>query len=151
TRPQTPQEAWQLFRSGDGTHTRGMATGYLQCGLAIMPKSEVGEFVLFCSKNAQSLSVLDVTEPGAPTTRLAAGADLRTDLAGYRIYEDGVLTAEVTDISDYWRDDLVAVLLGCSLTFDAALNANGIPNRQTEENRGPTMFETNIPSVPAGR
>ena len=49
-----------------------------------------------------------------------------TDLPGYRVYEHGELVDEVTDVRDLWRPDLVAFLIGCSFSFEAALLANGV-------------------------
>src|ERR1700716_1279894 len=63
---------------------------------------------------------------------VAPGADPRTDLPRYRIYKDGVLADEVTDVRPFWRDDLVAFLLGCSFTFEWALLDAGIPMRHIE-------------------
>lgn len=150
-RPKTPQEARRLFRAGSRSHTRGVATGYLQCGLAVMPQADVAEFALFCSRNARSLSILDMTAVGSFRTKLAPDADLRTDLPLYNVYRDGRLSEQVADIVSLWQEDFVALLFGCSLTFDAALAANGIPNRLAEENRGPTMYLTNIDCEPVAR
>jgi acyl-CoA synthetase (NDP forming) len=51
----------------------------------------------------------------------APGADLRTDVPRYRVYENGELVEEPQDIQHRWQDDLVGFLLGCSFTFEAAL------------------------------
>jgi hypothetical protein len=64
---------------------------------------------------------------------VAPGADLRTDVPRYRIYRDGVMADEVTDITPFWRDDLVSFLLGCSFTFEWALLDAGIPMRHIDE------------------
>ena len=53
--------------------------------------------------------------------RLGADIDLTTDLPKYRIYQDGNLTAEVLSVTDYWRDDLVSFLIGCSFSFEDLL------------------------------
>jgi uncharacterized protein YcsI (UPF0317 family) len=96
--------------------------------------------------------VLDVTEPGDPEPRLVArGADLRTDIPKYRVWKDGRLAAEPTDIREYWRDDLVAFLLGCSFSFEGALLEAGVPVRHIELGLNVPMYQTNIPCKPAGR
>lgn len=64
---------------------------------------------------------------------------------------EGELAGEVLDILQFWRDDSVAFLLGCSITFERALLANDIPVRQIEERRGPTLYRTNIPCNPTTR
>ncbi|HHV56449.1 MAG TPA: putative hydro-lyase [Firmicutes bacterium] len=139
-------------RRGEYTQpTPGLAPGYAQANLVILPQKYAFDFLLFCMRNPKPCPVLDVTEPGSPVPRLAApGADLRTDLPRYRVWEHGVLTAEVTDITTYWRDDLVAFLLGCSFTFEAALLGAGIPVRHIEEGRNVPMFITNRECTPAG-
>src|SRR3546814_70784 len=149
----TPAEARSWFRAGHWqSSTRGFSLGYLQCGLVVLPASEAADFLLFCNRNPQALPFLSVTEPGQPLAGpLAPSADLRSDLPLYHVYRDGELTEEVSDITPLWRDDLVCFLLGCSLTFDAALQANAIPYRQLEETGKPTMYETNIACAPAGR
>jgi uncharacterized protein YcsI (UPF0317 family) len=101
--------------------------------------------------------LLDVTEPGDPEPRgIAPGADVRTDLPLYRVYERGELVAETTDLLKHWQSDLVAFLIGCSFTFESALLRAGLGVRQMEEkgaNGGPKnvpMYRTNIPCRPAG-
>jgi uncharacterized protein YcsI (UPF0317 family) len=79
-----------------------------------------------------------------------AGADLRTDIPRYRIYRDGKLVREVTDLLDVWTPDLVAFLLGCSFSFETALLQAGVPVRHIEEGRNVSMFITSIPCRPAG-
>jgi uncharacterized protein YcsI (UPF0317 family) len=94
---------------------------------------------------------LDVTEPGCPEPRLVApGADLRTDLPRYRVYRQGELADEPTDLREYWRDDLVAFLLGCSFTFEHALLRAGVPVRHIECGRNVPMYRTNQMCQPAG-
>ena len=85
--------------------------------------------------------------PGDPEpARSAPGADLRTDLPGYRIYRKGELAEQRGDIRDLWRDDLVAFLLGCSLTFEHALIEAGVPVRNVECD---TMVPCSSPTSPA--
>ena len=143
----------EIIRRGEWTKpTRGMAFGYTQANLAILPRSEAYDFLVFCQRNPKPCPVLEVTEAGDPEPRIMApGADIRTDLPRYRVFRHGELTDEVTDIKDIWRDDFVAFLLGCSLTFESALLANDVPIRQIEERRGPTIFKTSIPCRPAGK
>ena len=89
---------------------------------------------------------------GSPhPVRVAPEAYLRTDLPKYRIYRYGKLDAEMTQITNFWQDDMVAFLLGCSYTFEAALLAAGIPVRHIEEERNVPMYITNSECTPAGR
>ena len=148
-----PQEARALIREGKWIKpTAGLAPGYAQANLVILPKEWAFEFLLFCQRNPKPCPVLDVTDVGSPhSTHVAPEADLRTDLPKYRIYRHGVLKAEVTEIADYWRDDLVAFLWGCSFAFEVALLAAGVPVQHIEEGRNMLMYITNIECTPAGR
>lgn len=93
-----------------------------------------------------------MTEPGDPEPRFVApGADLRTDLPRYRVWKNGELVAEPTDICEYWRDDLVAFVIGCSFTFENALLLAGIPIRHIEMGCNVPMYRTNIQCQRAGR
>jgi uncharacterized protein YcsI (UPF0317 family) len=132
--------------------TAGLANGYAQANLVILPQELAYEFLLFCQRNPKPCPLLEVTEVGSPCpTRLAPDADLRTDLPKYRLYRRGELEAEMMEIAEHWRDDSVAFLLGCSFTFEAALLAAGIPVRHIEEGCNVPMFITNLECVPAGR
>jgi len=148
-----PQEIRASIREGKWTKpTAGLALGYAQANLVILPEEWAFEFLLFCQRNPRPCPVLDVTDVGFPhPARVAPAADLRTDLPKYRIYRSGKLEAEVTQITDFWQDDMVAFLLGCSYTFEAALLAAGIAVRHIEEGRNVPMYVTNIQCTPAGR
>ncbi|MCI4139284.1 DUF1445 domain-containing protein, partial [Bacillus vallismortis] len=92
------------------------------------------DFLLFCQRNQKPCPVLDVTEAGSPVPSLVApGADIRTDFPKYRIYRQGILTEEVSDITPYWEDDFVGFLIGCSFSFEQALINNGIAVRHIDE------------------
>lgn len=148
-----PSQVRRLIRSGAWTgSTRGLALGYLQCGLVILPRTDAYDFLVLCTRNPRALPLLEVGEPGVPIApSVAPSADFRTDLPRYHVYRNGVLDEEVTDISKLWRDDFVGFVLGCSLTFDSALLANDLPYRQLEETGNPTMYRTSIECKPAGR
>jgi len=147
----SPREVRMMAREGKWTNiTSGVANGYVQANLVVLPGEYAYDFLLFCLRNPKPCPLLDVTDRGVPRTRLAPDADLRTDLPKYRIYENGKLAAEVTDISPYWTDSLVAFLIGCSHTFEAALQAAGIPLRHIQEGTVVPMYTTNIECVPAG-
>ncbi len=141
-----------LCRSGefDGP-TAGYADNHVQANLMIVPKEYAFDFLLFCQRNPKPCPLVEVLEAGAVEPRTAPGADLRSDLPGYRIFENGVMTREVADISEYWRDDLVSFLIGCSFSFESALIEGGIPLRHIEQQRNVAMYKTNMPCVPAGR
>lgn len=131
--------------------TTGLAPGFTQANLVILPKRYAYDFLLFCVRNPKPCPLLEVTDTGSPVPRQTAPeADLRTDLPKYRIYRKGVLEDEVTDISGYWSDDFVSFLLGCSFTFEKALLQSGIPIRHIDEGCNVSMYRTHIPCHPAG-
>ncbi|AYO31890.1 putative hydro-lyase [Biomaibacter acetigenes] len=131
--------------------TCGLALGYTQANLVILPKELAYDFLLFAYRNPKPCPILDVTDIGSHEPRgVAPGADLRTDIPKYRIYRKGQLELEVNDITSYWRDDFVAFLLGCSFTFEKALLENDIPVRHIEQGRNVPMYITSIQTRPAG-
>lgn len=151
--PETASAARAEFRENRlAQPTSGMAPGYVQANLAILPKESAFDFLLFCQRNPKPCPIVDVTDIGDPEpARIAPGADLRTDLPRYRIWRDGVLDGEATDISDLWRDDFVGFLIGCSFTFENALRAAGLPLRHIERGSNVPMYVTDIACAPAGR
>lgn len=68
----------------------------------------------------------------------------------YRIWRDGVLCDEVSDIAALWRDDLVSFVLGCSFSFEQALLEDGMRLRHIDEGRNVAMYRTQLATVPAG-
>jgi uncharacterized protein YcsI (UPF0317 family) len=140
------------IRAGEYTgHTAGLAKGKLQCNLAIIPERYALDFMRFCQRNPKPCPIVGVSDTGNPMLpTLGKDIDIRTDVPKYRVFRDGTLTDEVTDISDIWAEDLVTVALGCSFTFENALMRNGIPVRHVELGRNVPMFSSNIELVPAG-
>ncbi|MFC7307594.1 putative hydro-lyase [Streptomyces monticola] len=146
-----PRAARARFRAGSGGPTAGLAPGHTQANLIAVPADWAYDMLLFCQRNPKACPVLDVTDAGEWTTHLAPGADLRTDLPRYRVWEHGELVDEPTDVSGHWRPDLVTFLIGCSFTFEAALAAAGVPIRHIEQGRNVPMYVTERRCRPAGR
>ena len=148
----TPKEVRELIRKGEITgQTSGMCNGFAQANLVILPKKEAFDFLLFAVRNPRSCPLLEVTEPGRrELTDIAKGSDIATDIPKYRIYEDGELTGEYSDVSSFWRDDLVSFLIGCSFSFEGEMISADIPVRHIEEGRNVPMYNTNIPCKSAG-
>jgi uncharacterized protein YcsI (UPF0317 family) len=135
------------IRAGRITGTsRGLAPGFVQCNLAILPRDYAFEFMLYCQRNQRACPVLEVCDPGDPVPhRLAPNADLRTDCARYSVFVDGVRQEDRADISNLWRDDLVAFLIGSGITFDDALERTGVPT-----DRYRWVLRTDRPTESAG-
>ncbi len=152
TLPKEPRALRALVRAGEWqTTTEGLAPGYVQANLAIVPKDLAFDFLLFCQRNPQPCPVLEVMEAGSPEPRQTApGADLRSDVPRYRVYEHGELVAEVTDIGDRWQEDFVSFLLGCSFSFESAMLAAGIPLRHLQAGHDVPVYVTNRDTVTAG-
>ena len=132
--------------------TPGLALGYVQANLVILPREHAFDFLLFCQRNPKPCPLLDVTEPGDSEPKgVAAGADLRTDLPAYRIWKNGELVDEPTDIRPHWRDDFVSFVIGCSFTFESALLEARLPVRHIEQGVNVPMYKTTRPCRPAGR
>jgi uncharacterized protein YcsI (UPF0317 family) len=147
-----PRDVRALIRRGQlRGPTAGLAHGYAQANLVVLPADLAADFSAFCARNPKPCPVLEVTGAGvAKPVRLARDADLRTDLPRYRIYRQGRLEASVDQILTYWRKDLVAFLLGCSFTFESALLAAGVPVRHLEQRANVPMYVTNVDCVPSG-
>ena len=150
----TDSPAFWRERIRNGVHTdltAGLAPGYVQANLAVLPQELAFDFLLFCQRNPRPCPLLEVVEAGAVTPRrFAPDADLRTDLPRYRLYENGRLSAEFPDAREIWREDDVAFLLGCSFTFEAALTRAGIELRHLACGSNVPMYITNIETEPAG-
>ncbi|WP_125710062.1 putative hydro-lyase [Companilactobacillus zhongbaensis] len=149
----SPVQLRHLIRQGKYTdNTSGLAPGYTQANLVILPKDLAYDFLLFTQRNPKPCPVLEVSNAGSKKlTEMATDIDLANDFPKYRIYEKGELTQEVTSIDEYWRDDLVSFVIGCSFSFESELLAAGIEVRNITENVNVPMYDTNIPLKSAGQ
>src|SRR2546426_10784007 len=147
-----PREIRADIRSGKITGvTAGLGEGRVQANLAVLPRDYAYDFLLFCQRNPRPCPLIEVTDVGSPEpTGVAPGSDLRTDLPRYRIYKDGVFADEVTDATPYWRDDLVAFLLGCSFTFEWALLEAGIDLWHVKHGKNVAIWRAAAGGPPAG-
>ena len=152
TLPESPGELRSLIRKGELVKTTsGMAPGRVQANLAVLPRDVAFDFLLFCQRNPKPCPLLEVVEPGsAEPKQMAPGADLMTDIPKYRVFQHGEMVAEVEDVSEFWRDDLVSFLLGCSFSFETAMMRAGMSLRHMEQDTIVPMYITNIKTTPAG-
>jgi uncharacterized protein YcsI (UPF0317 family) len=138
----------------DGTlvgPTAGLAKGYVQVNLVILPEAQANGFLRFCQANPRPCPLLAVTEPGERMCgALGEDLDIARDVPAYGIYRDGRLAETVHDVAGIWRDDLVTFALGCSFTFEHALALDGLPVRHIDEGRNVPMYNTSVPLIPAG-
>ena len=147
----SPAQARSRFRAGLRVPTAGWSAGHAQANLIAVPRDYAFELLLFAQRNPKACPVLDVLEPGNQSGPALPDGDIRTDLPAYRVYVDGELVAEPSDVVEFWTDDLVAFAIGCSFTFEAALQDSGVPVRHIEQGRNVPMYRTNRMCRPAGR
>jgi uncharacterized protein YcsI (UPF0317 family) len=138
-------------RSGTPATTAGMASGYVQGNLAILPEKLASSFHRFCQLNPKPCPIIGMSDVGNPKIPgLGLDLDIRTDIPRYRVWKDGELVEEPTDIMARWRDDLVAFVIGCSYSFEEALLADDISIRHVELGLRVPMYRTNIACASAG-
>lgn len=159
-----PRELRSLCRSGAFSGpTAGLAPGYEQANLVMLPAELAPDFRQFCEVNPRPCPLIEMTGPGVFEPRCAPGADIRTDLPRYRVYRAGKLVDQPADVIKYCDDDgsshtsletghssLVSFLLGCSFTFESALLRAGIPVRHIEQGCNVSMYRTSIECARAG-
>ncbi|MFT8824465.1 MAG: putative hydro-lyase [Liquorilactobacillus mali] len=148
----SPVEVRHLIRSGKFTKpTSGLASGYTQANLVILPRDLAYDFLLFAQRNPRPCPILEVSDVGSRELhKFAQDIDLANDFPRYRIYRNGIFTDEVTSVADYWQDDLVSFLIGCSFSFESELIAAGIEIRHITEGVNVPMYNTSIPLESAG-
>ena len=146
----TPAAARALIRGGVVSPTAGWSRGFTQANLIIVPRSDAFDVLLFAQRNPKSCPILGVLDAGETSGPLLAGGDIRTDLPRYAVYENGVLVAEPGDITGWWRNDLVTFIIGCSFTFEAALQDAGIRIAHIEQGVNVPMYRTIVRSASAG-
>jgi uncharacterized protein YcsI (UPF0317 family) len=148
----TGEAARLAIRRGAHTGpTSGLAPGYVQGNLVILSQALAGDFLEFCRLNPKPCPLLAHSAPGdsrLPT--LADDLDIRSDLPRYRVWRNGQIADEPTDIAAWWRADLVSFVLGCSFSFEAALMENGIELRHVTHGCAVPMYRTSIATAPAG-
>ena len=145
------REARLAYRQGLVASTAGVAPGFVQGNLAILPAEYASAFHRFCQLNPKPCPIIGMSDVGSPhIPSLGADLDIRTDVPRYRVWRDGEVVDEPTDVTRHWRDDLVTFVLGCSFSFEEALMADGLPIRHIERNVRVPMYRTNIACSPSG-
>ena len=131
--------------------TAGLAQGFQQGNIVILPAALADDFLRFCVRNPKPAPLLGVSEPGDPAIpALGQDLDIRRDVPRYRIFRNGEPGESVTDLDAVWRDDFVTFVLGCSFSFETALLRDNIPVRHIDAGRNVPMYVTNIETTPAG-
>ncbi len=140
-----PIELRKLISEGKFARaTAGVCEGYVQTNLVALPKRYKDDFQLFCEKNPKAIPLLEVVEDGCRTSFLAKDANLLNELPLYNIIKNGKVVKQVKDISDYYDEDLVFFLIGCSFTFENSLMEAGIELRHVQNCQNVSMYNTSI-------
>src|ERR1700761_5695303 len=142
----------RAIRSNDYTGpTSGLAPGFVQANLAILPQALAQDFLQFCRRNPKSCPLIGVSAAGDPhIPELGEDLDIRTDLPRYRVWREGTLADEPADILKYWRADLVTFAIGCSFSFEQALIDGDIELRHMTCDCTVPMYRTSVETAPAG-
>jgi uncharacterized protein YcsI (UPF0317 family) len=131
--------------------TSGLAPGFVQANLAILPQNLAQDFLQFCQRNPKPCPLIGVSAPGDwRVPALAEDLDIRTDTPRYRVWRSGALVDEPRDLMEWWRDDLVTFAIGCSFSFEQALLEDGIELRHISCHCTVPMYRTSIETTPAG-
>src|ERR1700691_6514978 len=111
--PRTGRDARLMIRRGElSGATSGLAPGYVQGNLAILPNALAADFLRFCQLNPKPCPLIGSSAPGDwRIPALATDLDIRTDLPRYRVWRNGALLAEAEDIREFWHDDLVSFVI----------------------------------------
>ena len=151
-RGQHPREIRRAAREGRlRTSNTKSVPGYAITTFIAFRKDVAFDFALFCQRNAAPAPMLEALDPGDPIVKkLAPGADVRTDIPQYRIYENGRLIDTPYDATPYWTDDMVGFMIGCSCSFEELVQTSGIRLRHLEEGEVGTIYSTKIDTTPAG-
>jgi len=122
-----PDQCRALISRGDYQGpTAGMARGYVQANLVILPLEIADDFKQFAQLNPQACPLLEVLVAGKKVVETVAIADVATSFPAYRYFEYSEVVEDVPNVSHLWRDDLVSFLIGCSYTTDQCLLEQGI-------------------------
>jgi len=131
--------------------TAGLAPGFVQGNLAILPQDLAADFRRFCELNPKPCPLIGVSAPGDwCVPALGSDLDIRTDIPRYRVWRHGELVAEPEDLREFWRDDLVSFVIGCSFSFEEALIKDGIEIRHIARGCNVPMYRTSIATAEAG-
>ncbi|XP_076604540.1 D-glutamate cyclase, mitochondrial isoform X2 [Chaetodon auriga] len=164
-----PSELRLLIREEDPRirTTTGLAKGYQQANVVILPNHLANDFEAFCSKNPAPLPLLYRSQSGETScVPLAEHADIRTDISQYCVYEEGCLVKTVSSLQSYSTQpriaselqaahngplsDMVCFYLGCSFGFEGRLKNAGVPVRNLEQGTNVSMYRTAVPCTPSG-
>lgn len=147
-----PSELRGLVRDNSfAIQTGGSYRGFVQTNIVILPAEYAQDFKRYCQLNPKPCPLLATGEPGNPKLpELGSDIDIRTDVPAFNIFEGGELVNTVFDIKEYWQDDFVTFALGCSYSFEEALEDVGLEVRHNRLGLVSPMYTTNIETKSVG-
>ena len=150
--PDHPRAVRQAIRQGRiNGPTQGLAPGYIQCNILILPREYADDFATYCELNRHACPLLARSGAGDPALPgLADDIDIRTDLGAYSVFEFGRLTQTAHDIGALWSDDFVTFAFGCSFSFEEALAREGVDLAYLERGDSAALYFTDIDTESAG-
>ncbi|XP_044128480.1 D-glutamate cyclase, mitochondrial isoform X1 [Bufo gargarizans] len=135
-------------------NTSGMSAGYNQANVVILNKSLANDFEKFCQANSGPLPLLYRSDSGQwKCPPLSSDSDIRTDCLLYRKYEHGIYTESLASLESYSDQlkDMVTFYLGCSFSFESAVQKLGVPVRNVDQQRNVSMYTTTVPCHEVGK
>ena len=138
-------------RAGMAATTAGIANGFVQGNLAILPEKLAASFHRFCQLNRKPCPVIGMSDVGDPRIpSLGLDLDIRTDLPRYRVWRDGEVVEEPTTS---WRIGAMIWWRSCSAArFHSRRRCwrRDLPIRHIERKVRVPMYRTNIACQPSG-
>ena len=126
-------------------NTSGLMPNLIQGNVVVLPEQYANEFIDYCNKNPKPCPIIGVTAAGNPALpELGTDIDIRSDVPEYNIYKAGRFTRHTSNIHALWHDDSVAIVLGCSFSFENALIQAGLEVRNIRLNTNVSMYDTTI-------
>ncbi len=117
----SPMQVRAQIRSGEWkSNTSGVAPGFVQGNIVILPKTWADDFLRFCQANPKPCPIVGMSDQPGDFLLPSVGddVDIRTDVPSYKVFRHGKVVDEVADIRSIWQDDLVTFVLGCSFSFE---------------------------------
>ena len=105
--------ARRAYRAGKYASTAGVAPGFVQGNLVVLPEAQASAFHRFCQLNPKPCPIIGMSDVGDPRIpALGLDLDIRTDIPQYVVWKDGEAIDRPYEVNRYWRDDLVSFVIG---------------------------------------
>ena len=88
----TPAQVRDQIRSGQwGKNTSGLASGYVQGNIVILPKEWADDFLKFATLNPKACPIVGMSDNPGDFLLPSVGdnVDIRSDVSNYKIFRDG--------------------------------------------------------------